>query len=249
MFNGCVSALSAENDSSKTPNTLSSPFPDASSAARRTSSTTTSAAAAGSASTVDDGSTQQVHPPPPLEEEELMFKVLLIGDPGVGKTSFVHRYTNNSFRYKSHSWHFRHLKCAAIREDYKGTVGVDFALKVLRLSPRQRGGRPVKVKLQMWDVAGECTREEKRTKGGGEGRAKGHMSSTRRGCGRERERECGHVLEPEPRLLTAIVHCPCGGKKHALSRAHSGGKGHSLRSCLASSKMRKEEERNVHQAK
>ena len=44
---------------------------------------------------------------------EKLFKVLLIGDPGVGKTSFVQRYTNDAFK-----------------DDYKGTVGVDFALKV-----------------------------------------------------------------------------------------------------------------------
>ena len=41
------------------------------------------------------------------------------------------RYTNNSFR-----------------SDYKGTVGVDFALKVLRINAETR------VKLQLWDVAG-----------------------------------------------------------------------------------------------
>ena len=58
--------------------------------------------------------------------------MLLIGDPGVGKTSFVQRYTNNIFR-----------------ADYKGTVGVDFALKILRVE------RDMTVKLQLWDVAGE----------------------------------------------------------------------------------------------
>ena len=48
-----------------------------------------------------------------LPTKEKLFKVLLIGDAGVGKTSFVQRYTNDIFRV-----------------DYRGTVGVDFALKV-----------------------------------------------------------------------------------------------------------------------
>ena len=69
--------------------------------------------------------------PAPLIKREKHFKVLLIGDPNVGKTSFVQRYANDTFR-----------------GDYKGTVGVDFALKVLRVS-----GETV-VKLQLWDVAG-----------------------------------------------------------------------------------------------
>ena len=63
--------------------------------------------------------------------KDCLFKVLLIGDPSVGKTSFVQRYTNNIYR-----------------TDYKGTVGVDFALKVLRVN------RDMTVKLQLWDVAG-----------------------------------------------------------------------------------------------
>ena len=63
--------------------------------------------------------------------KEKHFKVLLIGDPNVGKTSFVQRYANDTFR-----------------QDYKGTVGVDFALKVLRVSG------DTLVKLQLWDVAG-----------------------------------------------------------------------------------------------
>lgn len=64
--------------------------------------------------------------------KEKHFKVLLIGDPNVGKTSFVQRYANNTFK-----------------SDYKGTVGVDFALKVLRISG------DTTVKLQLWDVAGQ----------------------------------------------------------------------------------------------
>lgn len=63
---------------------------------------------------------------------EKLFKVIIIGDPTVGKTSFVQRYVQNSFK-----------------RDYKGTVGVDFALKILKWSEAQT------IKLQLWDIAGE----------------------------------------------------------------------------------------------
>ncbi|XP_021912816.1 ras-related protein Rab-7L1-like [Zootermopsis nevadensis] len=63
---------------------------------------------------------------------EKLFKVIVVGDPTVGKTSFVQRYVQNSYK-----------------KDYKGTVGVDFALKVVKWSETQT------VKLQLWDVAGQ----------------------------------------------------------------------------------------------
>jgi Ras-related protein Rab-7L1 len=63
---------------------------------------------------------------------EKVFKVLIVGNPSVGKTSFVQRYVYNTFN-----------------THYKGTVGVDFALKVLRWSDTTT------VKLQLWDIAGE----------------------------------------------------------------------------------------------
>nr|CAD7261337.1 unnamed protein product [Timema shepardi] len=67
-----------------------------------------------------------------LTMPEKLFKVIIIGDPTVGKTSFVQRYVQNSFR-----------------KDYKGTVGVDFALKILKWSENQT------IKLQLWDIAGQ----------------------------------------------------------------------------------------------
>jgi GTPase SAR1 and related small G proteins len=63
---------------------------------------------------------------------EKLFKVIIIGDPTVGKTSFVQRYVQNSYK-----------------RDYKGTVGVDFALKVVKWSETRT------VKLQLWDIAGK----------------------------------------------------------------------------------------------
>ncbi|MPC26431.1 Ras-related protein Rab-7L1 [Portunus trituberculatus] len=66
------------------------------------------------------------------EMTERLFKVIIIGDPTVGKTSFVQRYVQDSFR-----------------RDYKGTVGVDFALKILKWSDSET------IKLQLWDIAGQ----------------------------------------------------------------------------------------------
>jgi len=63
---------------------------------------------------------------------EVLFKVIIIGDPTVGKTSFVRRYVQDKFT-----------------RDYKGTVGVDFALKIIKWSDKQV------VKLQLWDIAGQ----------------------------------------------------------------------------------------------
>lgn len=63
---------------------------------------------------------------------EKLFKVIIVGDPTVGKTSFVQRYVQDTFR-----------------RDYKGTVGVDFALKIIQWTEQQT------VKIQLWDIAGQ----------------------------------------------------------------------------------------------
>ncbi|XP_033611595.1 ras-related protein Rab-7L1 [Cryptotermes secundus] len=61
-----------------------------------------------------------------------LYKIIIIGDPTVGKTSFVQRYIQNTFK-----------------NDYKGTVGVDFALKIIKVSETQS------IRLQLWDIAGQ----------------------------------------------------------------------------------------------
>lgn len=63
---------------------------------------------------------------------EHLMKILVVGDGNVGKSSFVHRYVNGQFN-----------------KTYKMTVGVDFSLKVLHWSDRE------KVRLQLWDIAGQ----------------------------------------------------------------------------------------------
>lgn len=62
---------------------------------------------------------------------EHLFKVLVIGEFGVGKTSVIRRYVEGYFT-----------------PNYKLTIGVDFALKVLEWDS------DTKVNLQLWDIAG-----------------------------------------------------------------------------------------------
>ncbi|CAG5129822.1 unnamed protein product [Candidula unifasciata] len=62
---------------------------------------------------------------------EHLYKVLVIGEFGVGKTSLIRRYTEGYFS-----------------PNYKLTIGVDFALKSLDWDNN------IKVNLQLWDIAG-----------------------------------------------------------------------------------------------
>ncbi|KAK3093752.1 hypothetical protein FSP39_019700 [Pinctada imbricata] len=66
-----------------------------------------------------------------VSKQEHLYKVLVIGEFGVGKTSIIRRYTEGSFS-----------------PNYKLTIGVDFALKTLEWD------ETTKVNLQLWDIAG-----------------------------------------------------------------------------------------------
>ncbi|CAB3997992.1 ras-related Rab-38-like [Paramuricea clavata] len=66
------------------------------------------------------------------EKTELLFKVLVIGDLGTGKTSIIKRYVRQFF-----SIH------------YRATVGADFALKILNWND------DTLIRLQLWDIAGQ----------------------------------------------------------------------------------------------
>uniref|UniRef100_H2SUT8 Ras-related protein Rab n=1 Tax=Takifugu rubripes TaxID=31033 RepID=H2SUT8_TAKRU len=62
---------------------------------------------------------------------EHLYKILVIGDLGVGKTSIIKRYVHHNFS-----------------PNYRATIGVDFALKVLNWDQET-------VRLQLWDIAGQ----------------------------------------------------------------------------------------------
>jgi len=67
----------------------------------------------------------------PKEKQHHLYKVIVIGDYAVGKTSIIKRYCEGFFT-----------------PNYKLTIGVDFAVKVVEWDENSN------VSLQLWDVAG-----------------------------------------------------------------------------------------------
>jgi len=62
---------------------------------------------------------------------DLLFKLLLIGDSGVGKTCVLFRFSDDAFN-----------------TTFISTIGIDFKIKTVELSGK-------KIKLQIWDTAGQ----------------------------------------------------------------------------------------------
>lgn len=65
------------------------------------------------------------------EEYDYLFKLVLIGDSGVGKSNLLSRFTRNEFNLES-----------------KSTIGVEFATRSVRILDKL-------VKAQIWDTAGQ----------------------------------------------------------------------------------------------
>jgi Ras-related protein Rab-18 len=66
------------------------------------------------------------------EEYDYLFKILLIGDSGVGKSSILLRFTEDEFE-----------------EDFPCTIGVDFKTKMIDFYNKK------KINLTIWDTAGQ----------------------------------------------------------------------------------------------
>ena len=65
------------------------------------------------------------------EEFDYIFKVVIVGDSGVGKTNLIGRYLKNEYK-----------------QDTKATVGVEFGEKKFDING-------LKIKAQLWDTAGQ----------------------------------------------------------------------------------------------
>ena len=65
------------------------------------------------------------------ESYDLIFKLVLIGDSGVGKTNILSRYINNEFSLAT-----------------QPTVGVEYGSKIIKKDDKS-------IKLQIWDTAGQ----------------------------------------------------------------------------------------------
>ncbi|KAF5778263.1 putative small GTP-binding protein [Helianthus annuus] len=65
------------------------------------------------------------------DDYDYLFKVVLIGDSGVGKSNLLSRFTRNEFTLES-----------------KSTIGVEFATRSIRLHDKI-------IKAQIWDTAGQ----------------------------------------------------------------------------------------------
>ena len=65
------------------------------------------------------------------EEYDYLFKVVLIGDSGVGKSNLLTRFTTNEFNLES-----------------KTTIGVEFSTKTLKVKDKT-------IKAHIWDTAGQ----------------------------------------------------------------------------------------------
>lgn len=72
------------------------------------------------------------------DSHDFVFKFVIIGDSGVGKSCIMH--------------HFIYNKCInlliLVRKETTHTIGVEFSSKVLRMGNKD-------IKLQIWDTAGQ----------------------------------------------------------------------------------------------
>ena len=67
-----------------------------------------------------------------LQSPKYVFKVVVVGEGGVGKTSLILRYTQDRFL-----------------GEYITTIGTNFAVKTMNIGTQQ-------VKLQLWDLGGQA---------------------------------------------------------------------------------------------
>jgi len=67
---------------------------------------------------------------------DFLFKILIVGESGVGKSCLLLRFSDDTFT-----------------ESFISTIGVDFKIK--RVTMNDKNGNPKNLKLQIWDTAGQ----------------------------------------------------------------------------------------------
>ena len=73
------------------------------------------------------------------QKNEVLYKILVIGELGTGKTSFIKRYIHQYFS-----------------QHYRATIGVDFALKVINWDSNTI------IRQKMWDIASQIKKKKKK---------------------------------------------------------------------------------------
>jgi len=84
--------------------------------------------------TMSSTNTQNVLNP----EYDYMFKLLILGESGVGKSAMLLRFSDDSFN-----------------DTFVTTIGVDFKFKTIHLTSKDGYTKTKVVKLQIWDTAGQ----------------------------------------------------------------------------------------------
>jgi len=90
---------------------------------------------------VSDIKHRRPKPPRPgtaTDSYQYLFKLMVIGEGAVGKTTLVNRYVTGTFE-----------------KDYKTTIGSQFAVKLTHISPPE-SEYSTGIKIQAWDVAGQA---------------------------------------------------------------------------------------------
>ena len=65
------------------------------------------------------------------DQPDMIFKIIIIGDSGVGKSCFFTQFTEGDFK-----------------EDHNVTIGVEYGARILKIGDKQ-------IKLELWDTAGQ----------------------------------------------------------------------------------------------
>lgn len=73
------------------------------------------------------------------DPSDYVFKFVIIGDSGVGKSCVIHHFIHNKCKQNTY---------ILVKKETTQTVGVDFSSKVINISNKE-------VKLQLWDTAGQ----------------------------------------------------------------------------------------------